>query len=114
MVREGRTVSKVVLGDSPYDVLELEVGASDADIRAAYQRAMKSARRDPVLRDRVSRAYNALRRPAGRHEADLLTPLPVRLPPDAGSAALLTEARLRMTEISPLLPDPASLGVRLD
>ncbi|MFE1509269.1 hypothetical protein [Streptomyces sp. NPDC058726] len=100
--------------DSPYDVLGLEVGASDAEIRAAYQRAMKSALRDRDLRDRISRAYNALRRPAGRREADLLTPLPVRLPPDEGGAALSAEARRRMAEVSPLIPDPASLGVRPD
>ncbi|MGW2172168.1 hypothetical protein ACWC1C_16760 [Streptomyces sp. NPDC001705] len=107
-------MSKTVFGDSPYEVLGLEVGASDADIRAAYQRAMKSTSRDRDLRDRISRAYNALRRPAGRHEADLLTPLPVRLPPDEGGAALLAEARRCMAEVSPLLPDPASLGVRPD
>ncbi|MEF9902815.1 hypothetical protein [Streptomyces sp. P9-A2] len=99
--------------DSPYDVLGLEIGASDADVHAAYRRAMKSAQRDRARRDRISRAYSTLRRSAGRHEANLLTSLPGRLPPDADSA-LSDEARLRMVEVSPLLPDPASLGVRPD
>lgn len=107
-------MSKTMFGDSPYEVLGLEVGASDSDVRAAYQRAMRLAQRDRDLRNRISRAYNALRRPAGRREADLLTPLPVRLPPYEGSAALLAEARQRMAEVSPLLPDPASLGVQPD
>lgn len=107
-------MSGTVFGDSPYEVLGLEVGASDADVRAAYQQAMRSAGRDRDLRDRISRAYNALRRPAARHEAALLTPLPLRLRPDEGGATLLAEARQRMAEVAPLLPDPASLGVRLD
>ena len=105
-------MSKTGFGDSPYEVLGLGIGASDSDIRAAYQRALGAIRRDRDLRDRISRAYNALRRPAGRHEADLLTPLPVRLPPDEGGTTLLAEARQRMAEVSPLLPAPASLGVR--
>ncbi|MFI8386919.1 hypothetical protein [Streptomyces sp. NPDC085540] len=105
-------MSTTVFGDSPYEVLGLEIGASDADVRAAYQREMRSLIRDRDLRDRISRAYNALRRPAGRHEADLLTPLHLRLPPDEGGAPLLAEARQRMAEVAPLLPDPASLGVR--
>ncbi|MEU9355646.1 hypothetical protein AB0D65_32800 [Streptomyces griseoloalbus] len=107
-------MSRTVFGDSPYDVLGLDVGASDADIHAAYRRAMRSAQGDRDLRDRISRANKALRRSAGRHEADLLTPLPVRLPPDEGGATLLAEARQRMAEVSPLSPDPASLGVRPD
>lgn len=96
-------------GDSPYEVLGLEVGASPDDVRTAYLTGLKTARRDPELRDRVSRARNALSRPGERRVAELLTPLPGTPPIDA-SSKLLAEARRRMSEVTPLMPDPASFA----
>ncbi|MDH6223281.1 hypothetical protein [Streptomyces sp. MJP52] len=96
--------------DSPFDVLGLEISATDTEIRSAYTQAAKEAGGDKALRDRVSRAYNALRRPPARLQAAILTPLPGRLPPEAGDL-LPAEAAQRMAEVPPLLPDPANLGV---
>ena len=98
-----------MFGDSAYETLGLEVGASRADVQAAYQRGLKTAQRDRELRDRLSRARNALSRPRERQVAELLTPLPGALPPDARSA-LLAEARRRMSRVAPLMPDPASFA----
>ncbi|GGV35171.1 hypothetical protein GCM10010277_20840 [Streptomyces longisporoflavus] len=98
-----------MFGDSPYEVLGLEVGASRTDVLAAYQRCSKAARRDRELRDRLSRARNALSRPGERRVAELLTPLPGALPSDA-SGALLAEARRHMSRVAPLMPNPASFA----
>ncbi|MFF5007529.1 hypothetical protein ACFY3G_32455 [Streptomyces phaeochromogenes] len=98
-----------MFGDSPYEVLGLEVGATRADVLAAYQRCSKAARRDRELRDRLSRARNALSRPGERRVAELLTPLPSALPSEV-SGALLAEARRHMSRVTPLMPDPASFA----
>lgn len=102
-----------MFGDSPYEVLGLEVGASRADIRAAYRRGLTVARRDRELRDRLSRACNALSRPRESRIAELLTPLPGTLPSDA-SSALLAEALRHMSRVTPLMPDPVSFAAPSD
>lgn len=96
--RHGVTMS--MFGDSPYEVLGLEVGASWADVQAAYRQGLNAAQRDRELRDRLSRARNALSRPGERRVAELLTPLPGTLPSDA-SSALLAEARRHMARVAP-------------
>ncbi|WP_371663725.1 hypothetical protein [Streptomyces sp. NBC_00280] len=96
-----------MFGDSPYEVLGLEVGASWADVQAAYRQGLNAAQRDRELRDRLSRARNALSRPGERRVAELLTPLPGTLPSDA-SSALLAEARRHMARVAPLMPDSTS------
>ncbi|WP_326812009.1 hypothetical protein OIE62_10450 [Streptomyces scopuliridis] len=102
-----------MFGDSAYEVLGLEVGASRADVQAAYNRGLKAAQRDRELRDRLSLARNALSRPRERQVAELLTPLPGALPSNA-SSELLAEARRHMSHVAPLMPDPASFAPPTD
>ncbi|WP_326606710.1 MULTISPECIES: hypothetical protein [unclassified Streptomyces] len=101
-------------GDSAYDVLGLDIGAHAKDVQAAYLGALNTAGRDRELRDRVSRASNALKRPGGRAEADLLTPLLGALPSAELARRVAAAAHEEMTALLPQLPDAACFGPMAD
>lgn len=54
---------------SPYEILEIQPSATNAEVITAYQRALKQ-RRYPA--NRVTQAFNELRNPRRRAEHDLL------------------------------------------
>jgi hypothetical protein len=63
----------MAVSPSPYEVLGVGQDATQADIRKAYQEALRSRTHS---RPQVTQAFNQLRNPQNRLAADLLEPPP--------------------------------------